>query len=404
MELLPWIRELVDHVNYPTGCAWRNVRQSCSQDGGGEHCGDRVQCVVPYCLGYVCWELIFDARHPDHPPDVIFVDNEADDRTQTSPAKHTDWFDPGKLKTFARWQSGQAHMLRDLVSDLIDQFRAFQETLVARHPNQRVTYEYETLSGGADQGRKGIEWCLPLAGSDLVRIRIPLFVNFGGLVQLWQERRARQQLPVQSCRDDGCWISCELSAEGGRTHFISFDVVFPDIVNQMNHRWLTDRAAHQVPPADQALVDYVTALETNMQTTIDMYVHQEAKRRDIIKTLQQKFLGQPLQYDELDCKSASFLYNSDNPDKHPSVLVRLSSLDRIALQEVPAITLMSTHHFQRQRGRAEPITQRSSVPAPPQHKQPHLASAQAWAETIFHCIQSRRQKFQQYCADRPDTA
>eukprot|EP01065_Artemidia_motanka_P023589 TRINITY_DN2823_c0_g2_i1.p1 TRINITY_DN2823_c0_g2~~TRINITY_DN2823_c0_g2_i1.p1 ORF type:complete len:400 (+),score=134.66 TRINITY_DN2823_c0_g2_i1:89-1288(+) len=396
MEFAPWIQDMIDMLDYPPGCQVSGARGSSGQ--GMVARADRFRLAIPYCGGDIRAEFIFDRRRPEFPPDVLVVAGD-DVRQHSNPSSHCKWLHPARLPSVGRWQAGQPELFRALVCDIIDQYRLYQESVVAQHSHQRIAFEHSSL-----EAVKGVEWfVVPAWGHsrETVRVRVPLRIDFSDLCQQWHERQQRLRAgqsgaePVSEMSpSEGCWLFCEWSPNitTGEFEVTTWRVEFPPAVERMKLGWLTSPQAFQGPNPHLLLCEYVTELQAKMQGSIQAAVSADRGRREMLAECG-RLLGPPLQVDELNALSGSFLSSAD-PDKQIGAVIQVFIPDSFP-RDPPSLTFMSTFNLQTNRQRLqEPISQRFGVP-PPQGR-----SGAAWAEAIEQVVQSKLPGFLSRCQER----
>ncbi|KAL8514720.1 hypothetical protein ACS0TY_013701 [Phlomoides rotata] len=97
---------------------------------------DRFTLVIPYCLDYIKWDVIYNALYPLLAPDIIFG---ADDES----------FQPYSGKSgknrLADWNSRDPTRLLSLIMELRDSYVAYQRKRIGEVDDDRLKFEVDTM-------------------------------------------------------------------------------------------------------------------------------------------------------------------------------------------------------------------------------------------------------------------
>ncbi|KAE8704208.1 hypothetical protein F3Y22_tig00110458pilonHSYRG00231 [Hibiscus syriacus] len=106
--------------------------------GGKTYAGgrDRFTLLIPYCLDYVKWDIIYNAEFPLAPPDIIFGPEDED----FHPLHMTGGVGEGALKfrnILSDWNHKDPTRLLALIQELRDQYMAYQKKRVGEVDDDR---------------------------------------------------------------------------------------------------------------------------------------------------------------------------------------------------------------------------------------------------------------------------
>ncbi|CAL8293935.1 unnamed protein product, partial [Arctogadus glacialis] len=102
-------------------------------------CCDRFKLHIPYAGETLKWDIIFNARYPDLPPDFIFGED-----AEFIP-------EPSELPHLVRWDAGDPECLLQLVKELIQQYHHYQCQRL--RDSSRLLFEYDSLLEEPSYGR-----------------------------------------------------------------------------------------------------------------------------------------------------------------------------------------------------------------------------------------------------------
>uniref|UniRef100_A0A3Q1HJ86 BRISC and BRCA1-A complex member 2 n=1 Tax=Acanthochromis polyacanthus TaxID=80966 RepID=A0A3Q1HJ86_9TELE len=94
-------------------------------------CCDRFKLHIPYAGETLKWDIIFNARYPELPPDFIFGED-----AEFLP-------EPSELPHLVHWDAGNPECLLQLVKELIQQYHHYQCQRLRE--SSRLLFEYDSL-------------------------------------------------------------------------------------------------------------------------------------------------------------------------------------------------------------------------------------------------------------------
>uniref|UniRef100_A0A671TPH9 BRISC and BRCA1-A complex member 2 n=1 Tax=Sparus aurata TaxID=8175 RepID=A0A671TPH9_SPAAU len=102
-------------------------------------CCDRFKLHIPYAGETLKWDIIFNARYPELPPDFIFGED-----VEFLP-------EPSELPHLVQWDAGNPECLLQLVKELIQQYHHYQYQRLRE--SSRLLFEYDSLLEDPNYGR-----------------------------------------------------------------------------------------------------------------------------------------------------------------------------------------------------------------------------------------------------------
>uniref|UniRef100_A0A671PHI4 BRISC and BRCA1-A complex member 2 n=1 Tax=Sinocyclocheilus anshuiensis TaxID=1608454 RepID=A0A671PHI4_9TELE len=102
-------------------------------------CCDRFKLHIPYAGETLKWDIIFNAKDPELPPDFIFGED-ADFQPE-----------PSELPHLASWDAGKPECLLQLVKELLQQYHQYQCQRL--RDSSRLLFEYDSLLEDPNYGR-----------------------------------------------------------------------------------------------------------------------------------------------------------------------------------------------------------------------------------------------------------
>ncbi|XP_022772649.1 BRISC and BRCA1-A complex member 2-like isoform X2 [Durio zibethinus] len=117
--------------------------------GGNKSYGvglDRFTLLIPYCLDYIKWDVIYNAEFPLAPPDIIFGPEDED----FHPLHMTGAEGEGDLKSLTRnilsdWNNKDPTRLLALIQEMRDQYMSYQRKRVGEVDDDRLKFEISTI-------------------------------------------------------------------------------------------------------------------------------------------------------------------------------------------------------------------------------------------------------------------
>uniref|UniRef100_A0A803N7Z9 BRISC and BRCA1-A complex member 2 n=1 Tax=Chenopodium quinoa TaxID=63459 RepID=A0A803N7Z9_CHEQI len=217
---------------------------------------DRFTLLIPFCLDFIKWDIIYNVESPLAPPDVIF--GAEDDKFLPFVLSS----DPSKspMHNLSNWNSKDPSRLLSLILQLRELYSAYQWKRVGGVDDDRVKFEISTMLS-----REGIEMSL---SSGVEKVIYPIGRKY-------QSAPSAPRLKLISTLELKSLFSVE-------------DIKLPTWLNGM------------------CMAEYLPALEETLQMQILEAVSLIGVRRHFIETLS-TFFGRPLEADPIFCREATFL-------------------------------------------------------------------------------------------------
>ncbi|KAL3372251.1 hypothetical protein AABB24_008677 [Solanum stoloniferum] len=344
------------------------VENMCS---GGKNTGwfDRFSLVIPFCLDYIKWDVIYNAVYPLAAPDVIFG---AEDETFRPYHSASDASDSKSLKNpLTDWNNRDPTSLFTLVLQLRELYKAYQKKRVEQVDDDRLKFEISTMLS-----REGIEMSLSsnIDKPEEVKFAVPLLdLDLNKMVagSTW---RHPQKIYLQVIYPVGRKYSSAPSAP--RLKLVSspeLKAVF-SIDDFRLPAWLDG----------MCMAEYLPTLEEMLESQIKDAVASIESRRKLIMALAPLF-GRPVEADPLFCRKATFLSSSGVF----TFLVHVAIPLQFPKQQ-PSLMLQSSQHFNSQGLPIKsPVT--TEYPWSPRWETSDMA------ERIFDFIVEECLNFKKYC-------
>ncbi|KAL2503976.1 Brain/reproductive organ-expressed protein [Abeliophyllum distichum] len=282
---------------------------------------DRFTLVIPFCLDYIKWDVIYNAVYPLAAPDIIFG---PEDETFRPYNGYNEAGDSKSSKNcLADWNSKDPSRLLRLIIELRDAYTTYQKKRVGEVDDDRLKFELSTMLS-----REGIEMCTS-SGIDKpeeVRFAVPLLeMDINKLVpgSTWkrlQKIYLQVMFPVGKKSPSAPRLKLVSPAEL-KALFSIDDFKLPS--------WLEG----------MCMAEYLPTLEEMLQAQIIDAVSSIEVRRKFIMVLV-PLLGRPLEADPVFCRKATFLACSGVF----TFLVHISIPLQFPKQK-PALILQSSQHF-----------------------------------------------------------
>ncbi|KAL5557878.1 hypothetical protein UlMin_034089 [Ulmus minor] len=341
---------------------------------GGKHYPqilDRFTLLIPYCLDFLKWDIVFDAESPFSAPDVIFG---AEDES-FHPFLETGGEAEGELNSLKNclsdWNYKDPKRLMLLVQLLRDQYTSYQRRRVGEVDDDRLKFELSTALS-----REGIEMQMSSNVEKLeeVKFAVPLMdMDINNTVPgcPW---RYPQRIYLQVIYPVGKkYVSVPsaprvklVSTSELKALFSVEDVKLPSWLDGM------------------CLAEYLPHLEESLQKQVLEAVSLIDDRRHFIEALS-LVIGRPLEADPVFCRKATFLSASGVF----TFLVHFSISTQFPKQP-PVLMLQSSQHFNKQ---GAPIKSHrlTDLPWSPRWTPPQIA------ERIYEFLVEEASNFKRYC-------
>ncbi|XP_059278977.1 uncharacterized protein LOC132033120 isoform X1 [Lycium ferocissimum] len=338
---------------------------------GGKNTGllDRFTLVIPFCLDYIKWDVIYNAVYPLAAPDIIFGPEDENFRPYHALG---DASDSKSLKNpLTVWNSRDPTRLYSLVLQLRELYKAYQKKRVEEVDDDRLKFEISTMLS-----REGIEMSLSstIDKPEEVKFAVPLLdLDLNKMVagSTW---RHQQKIYLQVIYPIGRKYSSVPSAP--RLKLISspeLKAVF-SIDDFRLPAWLDG----------MCMAEYLPTLEEMLESQIKDAVSSIESRRKLITALAPLF-GRPVEADPVFCRKATFLSSSGVF----TFLVHLAIPLQFPKQQ-PSLMLQSSQHFNSQGLPIKsPVT--TEYPWSPRWEISDMA------ERIFDFIVEECLNFKKYC-------
>ncbi|XP_020599025.1 BRCA1-A complex subunit BRE [Phalaenopsis equestris] len=336
---------------------------------------DRFTLLVPFCLDYVKWDVIYNAFYPLSAPDIVFSPDDEEFRPLLPV------FDrEGGAECQARlmrgslweWNSKDPSRLLRLVLEIRGLYVQYQRMRVGEINDARLKFEISTILS-----REGIEVSL-ISGPDKqeeVKFVVPLLdVDLNKLVHAcpWkQEQKIYLQVvfPVSRSYSIAPAPRIKLVSTSQLKDLLSVDdVKLPSWVDGM------------------CMAEYLPSLEDTLGLQVMDAVTFVGARRRFIEALVPKF-GRPLEADPIFCRKATVLAVTGVF----TFLVHFSLSTQFPKQQ-PTLILQSSQHFN---------SQGAPIMSPPLNNypwSPRWDSAEM-VERIFDFLVKECISFKTYCLD-----
>ncbi|XP_058752540.1 uncharacterized protein LOC131625716 [Vicia villosa] len=315
------LSHLLSHSRLPL-----KVDQMWSSDKYNFGLIDRFTLVIPYCLDFIKWDVIYDAESPTTPPDVIF--GPEDEHFHPFHMANSLEPDDNINSLLSDWNYKDPTRLLALIQFLRDQYVLYQMKRVGEVNDDRLKFEVSTIVS-----REGLEMHMSCSATDKlglgeVKFAVPLLdMNINKMVS-GSPWRLLQKIYLQVVYPVGRkHISPRLklvSSPDLKALYSIDDVKLPHWVDGM------------------CLAEYLPNLEEYLGKQVLEAVSLIDVRRHFIEALA-GWLGRPVEADPIFCRKATFLAASGVF----AFLVHILIPSQFPKQQ-PAIILQSSQHFNSQ--------------------------------------------------------
>ncbi|XP_038715428.1 BRISC and BRCA1-A complex member 2-like [Tripterygium wilfordii] len=332
---------------------------------------DRFTLLIPYCLDFIRWDVIYNVEFPLAAPDVIFGPEDED----FHPLSATSGGRGGDLKPFQKslqdWNYKDPTLLLALIQELRDHYVSYQRKRVGEVDDDRLKFEISTIVS-----REGIEMHMSsgVEKPEEVKFAVPLLdknINKMVLGCPWRHQQkmylqviypvSRKYMTAPSAPRLKLMSTPELKAL-----FSVDDVKLPSWVEGM------------------CMAEYLPHLEETLERQVLEAVSLIDVRRRFIETLAPLF-GRPVEADSVFCRKATFLAASGAF----IFLVHFLVSTQFPKQQ-PSMILQSTQHFNNH-GMPVKSTLLADYPWSPRWE------ASQMAERIFEFLADESLNFKRYC-------
>ncbi|KAL3734271.1 hypothetical protein ACJRO7_023596 [Eucalyptus globulus] len=290
---------------------------------------DRFTLLIPYCLDYIKWDVLYNAEFPLCPPDVIFAPEDEHFHPFRLRSREGGNEMEGAKNSLSDWNHKDPTRLCALIQELRDEYTNYQRRRAGEVDDDRLTFEISTILS-----REGIEMHIS-SGLDKpqeVKFAVPLVdMNINKMVHGCPWRHL-QKIHLQVVYPVGKkYVSAAsaprlklVSTPELKALFSVDDVKLPSWVDGM------------------CMAEYLPHLEESLQGQIMEAVALIDIRRHFIEALAPVF-GRPVEADPVFCRKATVLIASGVF----TFLVHLFIPTQFPRQQ-PALMLQSSQHFNSQ--------------------------------------------------------
>ncbi|KAJ3672417.1 hypothetical protein LUZ60_007138 [Juncus effusus] len=259
---------------------------------------DRFTLLIPFCLDFVKWEVIFNAYQPSAPPDFVFSEQDEDFNPllEASGSEQMETNDGlVVLSPFADWNSLDPSKLLTLILHLRDLYVNHHKKRVVQIQDERLKFEINTVLS-----REGIELCLvSFPEKDEVKFSVPITdLDFYKLVPAsnWkQEQKIFLQVVYPVVKS---YITIPSSP---KIKLVS--------TAEMKQFFNVDEIRLTSWSDQMSMVAYLYDLEEKLKEQVVVAAADIGKRRRFIEALASN-LGRPIEADPVFYRRASLLCQS----------------------------------------------------------------------------------------------
>ncbi|XP_039170473.1 BRISC and BRCA1-A complex member 2 [Eucalyptus grandis] len=257
---------------------------------------DRFTLLIPYCLDYIKWDVLYNAEFPLCPPDVIFAPEDEHFHPFRLRSREGGNEMEGAKNSLSDWNHKDPTRLCALIQELRDEYTDYQRRRAGEVDDDRLTFEISTILS-----REGIEMHMS-SGLDKpqeVKFAVPLVdMNINKVVHGCPWRHL-QKIHLQVVYPVGKkYVSAAsaprlklVSTPELKALFSVDDVKLPSWVDGM------------------CMAEYLPHLEESLQGQIMEAVALIDIRRHFIEALAPVF-GRPVEADPVFCRKATVLVAS----------------------------------------------------------------------------------------------
>lgn len=330
---------------------------------------DHFTLLVPFCLDYIKWDVMYNALSPAAAPDIVFPPEDGDFNPLLDIIQRGK---EGEKSCLLDWSSRDPTKLLALVHEIRDLYKDYQRKRVEQLHDERLKFETSTILS-----REGIEVCM-ISGSDRlgeVKFAVPLLdTNINQLIPgcPWRHQQKiflQVVFPVSTGYSSAPpHVKLVPSSSDLKTLFSVEDVKLPQWVDGM------------------CMAEYLPTLEDNLNLQVKEAVASIGVRRHFIEALA-TFFGRPVEADPVFCRRASVYAVSGTF----SFLVHFSLPSQFPKLQ-PILTMQSCQHCS---------SQGVAIMSPPINDYPWSPrwDASQMAERIFEFLVDECLSFKKYCTD-----
>ncbi|XP_023525358.1 BRISC and BRCA1-A complex member 2-like isoform X1 [Cucurbita pepo subsp. pepo] len=284
---------------------------------------DRFTLVIPYCLEFVKWDIMYDAESPFSAPDIMFGPEDENFHPFTSKVDEGEGYHDSLQNSLRDWNSKDPSRLTSLLQELRDRYASYQRKRVEGVEDERLKFELCTmlsregiemhLSSGVEKPEE-VKFAVPLVDININKMipgcpwrhpqKIFLQVLYP-VVRKYASTPAAPRLKLVSTSELKALLSIE-------------DIKLPSWIDGM------------------CMAEYLPHLEESLEKQVLEAVSLINVRRGFIEALD-SFFGRPLEADPVFCRTATviaasgvftflvhFLMSTQFPKKQPSLVLQSS--------------------------------------------------------------------------------
>uniref|UniRef100_A0A0D6QZI3 BRISC and BRCA1-A complex member 2 n=1 Tax=Araucaria cunninghamii TaxID=56994 RepID=A0A0D6QZI3_ARACU len=371
--IAPQIDYLLNHSLFPMKIdqVWSGSNQVFSDPKNLPY-ADRFSLLIPCCLDYIKWDVVYNAQYPSAAPDIIFGPDDESFQPLSVTGEGQE-INQSVWRILCDWKVKDASALLKLILELRLLYMGYQRKRVEELDDPRLKFEISTIIF-----REGVEICL-LSGSDNaeeVKFAVPLLsIDLSKVIPGYPSRHQSQIFlqvifPVRK-RQSSVPSAPHLKLVASTTLNNVFDV--EDVKLPV---WVDG----------MCMAEYIPTLEDNLKAQVSEAIMSVTLRRQFIEALVPYF-GRPLEAETVFCRRVSLIASAGAF----TFLVHFILPIQFPKQQ-PTLTLQSSQHFDSQ---GMPITSRlyTDIPWSPRWDVSQMA------QRIFDFIADECINFKQYCSD-----
>ncbi|XP_057481070.1 uncharacterized protein LOC130768029 isoform X1 [Actinidia eriantha] len=285
---------------------------------------DRFTLVIPFCLDYIRWDVIYNALYPLAAPDIIFGPEDESFHPYHTADGEGDLKSPNK--SLSDWNCKDPTRLLSLILELRELYMTYQRKRVGGVEDERVKFELSTIVP-----REGIEMFMSsgIEKTEEVKFAVPLLgVDINKMVTGCPWRHQQK-------------IFLQFIFPVGRKYMSAPSAPRLKLVDSPELKALFSIEDFRLPPwlDGMCMAEYLPILEGLLQAQIVDAVSSIDVRRKFIVALAPLF-GRPVEADPVFCRKAAFLTSSGVF----TFLVHFSLPLQFPKQQ-PVLMLQSSQHF-----------------------------------------------------------
>ncbi|KAK9270810.1 hypothetical protein L1049_026396 [Liquidambar formosana] len=331
---------------------------------------DRFTLLIPFCLDYIRWDVIYNAQYPLAAPDIIFgPDDENFHPFHVAGEGEGDAKSP--KNSLSDWNNKDPSRLLSLIHELREHYMSYQRKRVGEVDDDRLKFEVSTIIS-----REGIEMCMNsgVEKSEEVKFAVPLMDLDINKMVLGCPWRHQQKIHLQ------------VIFPVGRKYLSVPPAPRLKLVSSSELKALFSIEDVKLPPwlDGMCMAGYLPNLEETLEEQVVEAVSFIDVRRRFIEALAPLF-GRPVEADPIFCRKATFLAASGVF----TFLVHFFLPTQFPKQQ-PALMLQSSQHFSTQ-GIPIKSSQMADYPWSPRWELSQMA------ERVFEFLADESLIFKKYC-------